>query len=40
MSYFKILFKTLDNYIYNKYIQDDLFTIYKKFNKTYNTKKQ
>tara|TARA_B100002051_G_scaffold142803_1_gene135348 strand:- start:7067 stop:9457 length:2391 start_codon:yes stop_codon:yes gene_type:complete len=40
MSYLKISYsETLDNYIYNKYIQDDLFTIYKKFNKTYNTKK-
>ncbi len=40
MSYLKISYsETLDIYIYNKYIQDDLFTIYKKFNKTHNIKK-
>ena len=40
MAYLKISYsETLDNYIYNKYIQDDLIAIYKKFNKAHYTKK-
>ena len=40
MAYLKISYsETLDNYIYNKYIQDDLIAIYKKFNKVHYTKK-
>tara|TARA_Y100000589_G_scaffold332018_1_gene388614 strand:+ start:1945 stop:4335 length:2391 start_codon:yes stop_codon:yes gene_type:complete len=40
MAYLKISYsETLDSYIYNKYIQDDLIAIYKKFNKVHYTKK-